>query len=345
MCEEVLVKVTVNPESAGGTGSPQALNPSLKLEKIYKQIIERETQDKEKAKQKAKKLLLFLIAVEAVEKIDDVTAKKEFKITLPKDVAKLLVGKLDLKLTGSTGVVSNQQPKTECFTANNISQSNQDTKTVCVKVVVGNTTSKNNTHEIDGEFYQENKKDKWRPWWRSSTSTNQGGEWKIPVPSGWPDNPNQDKLDPDNPASKCVIFLRDILEAKTGKYICPWSGEKELLMEITKGSGKPTVTTDNSNKKKFTFDETGTGASFELLGVPTIDHLVPQSIGGANHTNNLLTVSQRANFAKGNFFPPEPNSWLTRDSYIKACKKAANSPATFVNVMRKYINESYNPPS
>jgi hypothetical protein len=124
-----------------------------------------------------------------------------------------------------------------------------------------------------------------------------------------------------------VIFLRDILGAETSKYICPWS--EELLMEITKGSGKLVYT----NKLKL--DDTK--LSFNLWGVPTIDHLVPQSIGGENHTNNLLTVSQRANFAKGNFFPLDPKSWETRKSYINACKEAANSPATFLEVMRNYI--------
>jgi hypothetical protein len=329
MCEKVSVKVTVNPKRAGGTGKPQALNPSLKLEKIYKQIIERETQDKEKAKQKPKELLRFLIAVEAVEKIDDFNAKCEFELTLLKDVAQGIEGSLTLELT--------QDSKSGGSTANSV--------TVEV-VTVGNTTSGNNTLKIAGEFYKENGKDKWRPWWRSSTSTKVGGKWEIPLPKEWENSPPQhDTLDPDNPNSKCVIFFRDILGTNTLKYICPWSDKKELLMEITKDSGKLTVTTDSSDKKKFTFDETGTGASFELLGDPTIDHLVPQSIGGANHTNNLLTVSQRANFAKGNFFPLDPESWKTRESYRDACKKVAKSSKKFVEKMRKYINESYNPPS
>jgi hypothetical protein len=185
------------------------------------------------------------------------------------------------------------------------------------------------SYTIEGEVYENSQKEKkWRPWWRSSTSTKVRGKWKIPLPKEWKNSPPQhDTLDPDNPNSKCVIFLRDILEAKTSKYICPWS--EELLMEITKGSGKLVYT----NKLKL--DDTK--LSFNLWGVPTIDHLVPQSIGGENHTNNLLTVSQRANFAKGNFFPLDPKSWETRKSYRDACKEAANSPATFLEVMRNYI--------
>jgi hypothetical protein len=299
-------------------------SPSLDLEKIHQEITKRD-----KDANKAKELLSFLIAVEAVEAVKDLenlSTEGNIKFNLPKAVADLLGGEQKLNLTDSTCVFLDLQ-----FTANNISQSNQDTKTVCVTVKKGNPSA--DTLKIDGEFYQENGK-KWRPWWRSSTSTKVGGKWEIPLPLGWPDNPNQDKLDPDNPASKCVIFFRDIRNAGTLKYICPWS--KELLMEITKGSGKLVVAED---KKSFTFEDSG--PSFNLLGVPTIDHLVPESIGGANHTNNLLTVSQRANFAKGNFFPLDPKSWETRESYIDACKEAANSPATFLEVMQKYINESY----
>jgi hypothetical protein len=337
MDEEVSVKVTVTVQGqAKSQNGP--LSTSLNLQKIYEQIIERAEDAKEQSKQEVnpETLLRFLIAVEAVEKLENLKTGGGIEFILPQAVAGLLVGEQILKLTGSTGVVSNQQANT----ANKISQYNQDANKVCVKVVVVNATSVNNTLEIDGEFYD----NKWRPWWRSSTSTKVGREWKIPLPKEWENSPpSHDTLDPDNPNSKCVIFLRDILEAKTGKYICPWSGEKELLMEITKGSGKLTVTTDNSNKKKFTFDETGTGASFELLGVPTIDHLVPQSIGGENYTNNLLTVSQRANFAKGNFFPLDPKSWETRESYKVACKEVAKSSKKFVEKMRKYINESYKP--
>jgi hypothetical protein len=322
MDEEVSVEVTVTVQPQAN-GEDKLKSTNLDLQKIYEQIIERAKdakKNKEEAEEEAKPLLRFLIAVEAVEKIDDVTAKKEFKITLPKDVADLLHGELKLELT-KPYVHTDGGPAVKA-----------------VRLTVKMQSAPDTSYTIEGEVYGNSQKEKkWRPWWRSSTSTNQGGEWEIPVPSGWPGKPNQDKLDPDNPASKCVIFLRDILNAETSKYICPWS--KELLMEITKGSGKLVYT----KAKKLNLDDDK--LSFNLWGVPTIDHLVPQSIGGANHTNNLLTVSQRANFAKGNFFPPEPNSWLTRDSYIKACKKAANSPATFVNVMRKYINESYNPPS
>jgi hypothetical protein len=327
MSKGVSVEVTFTVQRQA-KGEVQSTN--LDLEKIHQEITKRD-----KDTNKAKELLSFLIAVEAVEKLNDVNAGGKVVFSLPEAVAGLLVGKLYLKLTGSTGVVSNQQANT----ANKISQSNQDANKVCVEVVVVNATSENNTLEIAGEFYKDNEngKDKWRPWWRSSTSTKVGGEWEIPVPSGWPDKPNQDKLDPDNPASKCVIFLRDIRNAKTLKYICPWS--KELLMEITQGSGELDVTVASDGRKVFTFIDSG--PSFNLLGVPTIDHLVPESIGGANHTNNLLTVSQRANFAKGNFFPLDPKSWETRKSYIDACKEAANSPATFLEVMQNYIKESY----
>jgi hypothetical protein len=297
-------------------------SPSLDLEKIHQEITKRD-----KDANKAKELLSFLIAVEAVEKSENPKTGGDIEFILPEAVAKLLDGNLDLKLTDSTGAVSDQQAKTVCFTVKEGPRHVQDTKTVCVTVKEGNLSD--DTQKIDGEFYQEKGIDKWRPWWRSSTSTNQGGEWKIPVPPGWPDKPNQDKLDPDNPASKCVIFLRDILGAETSKYICPWS--EELLMEITKGSGKLVYT--KTEKLKLDDDK----LSFNLWGVPTIDHLVPQSIGGENHTNNLLTVSQRANFAKGNFFPLDPKSWETRESYKVACKEAANSPATFLEVMRNYI--------
>jgi hypothetical protein len=325
MSVEVSVKVTVKPQDTKQFYQDNPLSTSLNLQKIYDQIIERETDANKQ--EKAKKLLRFLIAVEAVENLNDVNAGGKVVFVLPEAVAKLLDGELDLKLTDPDSGAT----------------------LMCVKVEVGNTTSGNNTLEIAGEFYKDNENgnDKWRPWWRSSTSTKVGKQWQIPLPSEWKNSPPlHDTLDPDNPNSKCVIFFRDMLldykiseTSKTVKYYCPWS-EDDLLMEITKGTGKLVVA---KNKQSFNFDETGTGASFELLGVPTIDHLVPQSIGGANHTNNLLTVSQRANFAKGNFFPLDPKSWETRESYKVACKEAANSPATFVNVMRKYINESYKP--
>jgi hypothetical protein len=211
---------------------------------------------------------------------------------------------------------------------------------------VGNTTSGNNTLEIAGEFYKDNENgnDKWRPWWMSSTSTKVGTEWQIPLPSEWKNSPpRHDTLDPDNPNSKCVIFFRDMLQdykasetSKTVKYYCPWS--KELLMEITKGTGKLVVADD---KQSFTFDESG--LSFNLCGVPTIDHLVPQSIGGANHTNNLLTVSQTANLAKGNFFPLDPERWKTRKLYIHACEDVAKSSKKFLEKMQNYINARHKP--
>jgi hypothetical protein len=316
MGEEGSVKVTVNPQYIQGQDNP--LSTSLDLQKIYDQIIERETDANKE--EKAKKLLRFLIAVEAVENLNDVNAGGKVVFILPEAVAKLLDGELDLKLTDPDSGAT----------------------LMCVKVEVGNTTSGNNTLEIAGEFYQKNVK--WRPWWRSSTSTKVGTQWQIPLPSEWKNSPPpHDTLDPDNPNSKCVIFFRDMLQdykasetSKTVKYYCPWS--KELLMEITKGTGKLVVADD---KQSFTFDESG--LSFNLCGVPTIDHLVPQSIGGENHTNNLLTVSQTANLAKGNFFPLDPERWKTRKLYIHACEDVAKSSKKFLEKMQNYINARHKP--
>jgi hypothetical protein len=117
MNEEVSVKVTVTvqPQDTQGQGQQlgqdNPLSTNLDLQKIYEQIIERETDaDKE---EEAKPLLLFLIAVEAVEKLNDVNAGGKVVFSLPKAVAGLLGGKLDLELTESTNRTTPKSVKVE----------------------------------------------------------------------------------------------------------------------------------------------------------------------------------------------------------------------------------------
>jgi hypothetical protein len=306
MCEEVSVKVTVNPKSADGTGSPQALNPSLKLEKIYKQIIERETQDKEKAKQKAKELLRFLIAVEAVEKIDDFNAKCEFGLTLLKDEAQVIEGSLTLKLT--------QDSKSGGSSANSV--------TVAV-VTVGNTTSDNNTLEIDGEFYQESGKDKWRPWWRCD-------RWLFDRSEEAQKNffgINQDytgEYNLNNTNQKIRIALRDLVLAQkkgeeSGQVVltCPFT----TVILLERVEGKTASHEYKDSQWKCVPKET---VAIKVHQLPTIDHLIPTSlVSGSNplaRGNNLLAVSARANALKADWFPSEVNEWLSREKYVAACR-------------------------
>jgi hypothetical protein len=318
--DEELVKVTVNNNP---TDTDQTQKPSLDLQKIHEQIIERD-----KDANKAKELLSFLIAVEAVEAVKDLenlSTEGNIKFNLPKAVAGLLVGEQKLKLTGSTGVISNQQPKTECYTANNISQSNQDTKTVCVKVELCSTPCQGNQSfcTIDGEFYKNGQK-KWRPWWKCDRWLSDTREDAQKNFFGIKDN-YTGEYNLNNTNQKIRIALRDLVLAKkkdeeSGQVVltCPFT--TVILLERVEGK---TASHEfyNSQWKCF-LKET---VAIKVHQLPTIDHLIPTSlVSGSNPLasgNNLLAVSARANALKADWFPRKVNDWLSRENYVAACRK------------------------
>jgi hypothetical protein len=299
MCEKVSVKVTVN-NNATATGQTQ--KPSLDLQKIYDQIIERET-DADKG-EKAKKLLRFLIAVEAVEKLENPKTGGDIKFILPEAVAKLLDGKLDLKLTDPG---FSKTP-------------------MCVNVVVGSPSDESpaSSFEIEGEFYKNGQK-KWRPWWRCDRwlfnrsedaqkkffgiekSLKYTGEYSLK-------NTNQ----------KVRIALRDLVLAQkkgeeSGQVVltCPFT----TVILLERVEGKTASHEYNGSEWKCVREET---VAIKVHQLPTIDHLIPTSlVSGSNPLasgNNLLAVSARANALKADWFPSEVNEWLSREKYVAACR-------------------------